>query len=74
MEWVDGLKGTAFEPEYVFLVAVIALVIWLLTKDSDKENEKRIKEKKARRQKEIDDYLNKKELEAMDWLNDFRDH
>ena len=27
-----GLKGTAFEPSYVILVAFVALVIWLLTK------------------------------------------
>ncbi|MBQ6520900.1 MAG: hypothetical protein IJI14_19520 [Anaerolineaceae bacterium] len=64
-----GLKGTAFEPGYVILVAFVALVIWLLTKDKDKENEKRAKEKQARRLAEFDKELHKQEMDHEDDIN-----
>lgn len=64
-----GLKGTAFEPGIVILVAFSALIIWLLTKDKDKENEKRAKEKQARRLAEFDKELRKQEMDHEDDIN-----
>ena len=60
------LKGTAFEPGIVILVAFTALVIWLMTKDSDKKAEQKRQEEKRRRQAEFEKEIRKIESDHFD--------
>ena len=64
-----GLKGTAFEPGIVILVAFTALVIWLMTKDSDKKAEQKRQEYKRRQQAELEKEIRKIEADHIDDIN-----
>ena len=37
MEWTQGLKDTAFDPEYILIVVVFAFIIWLLFDSHNKK-------------------------------------